>query len=56
MSADQTTELAHALRTLLAVYCGEEGKTPADCAEAERLALQTLEKWGHSLPYDCRKD
>jgi hypothetical protein len=53
---EHTGELAHALRVMLSVYCGEEGKTPADCERAAALAAETLAKWGHEVPADCQKD
>jgi hypothetical protein len=57
MSHDEHTgELAHALRVMLSVYCGEDGKTKEDCAAAAELAAETLAKWGHKVPGDCRKD
>lgn len=57
MSHDEHTgELAHALRVMLSVYCGEAGQTPKDCERAAALAAETLAKWGHEVPADCRKD
>jgi hypothetical protein len=53
---EHTRELAYALRVMLAVYCGEDGKTREDCWRAAELAAETLSKWGHEVPVNCRKD
>ena len=42
MSTDTREQLATALRTMLATYCGDEGQTREACQAAERQAREAL--------------